>query len=96
MTMQELNRWERAALAIHERGERVTLQRLDRWLREHEGRGISPRDGVPIARRYREAAEPRISAALERAAAELEPLRGWERHEVLLELRRRYGRKAAR
>ena len=58
--------------------------------------GPDIKTSAEASRRLQDARDAAKSAeaALERAAAELEPLRGWERHEVLLELRRRYGRKA--
>lgn len=91
MTMQETNRYERAAVALDRAGQRVTHARLDRWLREHDGRGLSPRESVPIVRRYRDSAQPRISSAVESCIAALAALPAWERAEVLRRVRRENG-----
>jgi hypothetical protein len=88
--MQEETRYERAARELAERGERVSHVRLDRWLRETEGRGCSPRDSTPIVQRYRKAASARIAEAVEIALQALERLNPSERHQALNALRRRY------
>jgi hypothetical protein len=92
MTMQELTRYERAALAIHTAGERVTHERIDDWLRAHDGRGCSPREALPLVQRYRRKALERVTMAVEASEKALHPLAGWERAAALLELRKRYGR----
>lgn len=91
MTMQEVTRYERAAMALNAAGQRVTHARLDRWLREHDGRGLSPRESVPIVRRYRESAQPRISAAVDACSTALAELTAWQRAEVLRQVRRTHG-----
>jgi hypothetical protein len=95
MTMQEPTRYERAASAIHAAGERVTHERLDEWLRQHDGRGCSPRESVPLVKRYRSEALERVTMAVEATERALAPLTGWERAAALLALRKRY-RRAAR
>ena len=92
MTMQEVTRYETAALAIHTAGERVTHERMDEWLRQHEGRVCSPSDSLPLVQRYRSAALERVTMAVEASERALAPLTGWERAAALLELRKRYGR----
>ena len=88
-TMQEESRYERAARELSARGERVSHVRLDRWLRETEGRGCSPRDSSPIVKRYRKAATERITEALEIALQAFERLNASERHQARNALKRR-------
>lgn len=88
MTMQEDTRYERAARALAESGQRVTHDRIDEWLRFHEGRGCSPRDSQPLVVRYRESAMARMTEAVGRASQALDGLNPWERATVLRELRR--------
>ena len=94
MTMQEMTRYERAALAIHTAGERVTHERMDEWLRHHDGRGCSPREALPLVQRYRGEALARVTAAVQASEKALHPLAGWERAAALLELRKPYRRDA--
>ena len=93
MSIQELaTRYEAAAQAVHERGQRVTHERIAEWLRERDGAGCSCRDTVAVVRKYRELTEPRMDEALAAVLAKLDTLREWERDTVLARLRRHYGR----
>jgi hypothetical protein len=93
MSMQEIStRYEEAAQAIHEAGQRVTHERIAVWLRARDGAGCSCRDTVALIRRYRELTEPRMDEALAAVIAKLDELPGWERDTVLARLRRHYGR----
>lgn len=92
MTMQERTRYEEAGAALHAMGHRVTAKRLDRWLRERDGRGLSLRDAMPVVKRYRELSHPRISGTVQSCVELLDRLDGWERHEVLRILRKAYPR----
>lgn len=91
--MQETSRLEEAAAALAAGGQRVTHQRMDRWLRERDGFGCSPRDSSPVVKRYRQQAEPDMHAALAQALSALERLPEWQRHRVIVQLRK-HGREA--
>lgn len=79
MSMQEMTRYEAAAAAIHAAGRRVTVMGVAEWLREHEGRGCSPREALPVARHYRAQADADIERAAIAIAGELERLKPWMR-----------------
>lgn len=94
MTMQEMSRYHRAAFFIALAGERVTHERMDEWLRQHDGRGCSPRESIPVVQQFRAEALERITMAVESCEKAMGPLSRWERAAVLLELRKRYRRDA--
>ena len=83
MTMQETTRYEDAAAALYNAGERVTHARIDRWLRARDGRGCSPRDSQPLVERYRAESMARQENTLGRVVEALHTLREWERIIVL-------------
>lgn len=91
MSMQERTRYEEAAAAIAAEGRRVTQASLEEWLRARDGRGLSPRDGMPVVRRYRSASEPRIAEAHRAMASALAELLPWERIEAFRRLKRELG-----
>lgn len=84
MTMQEpATRYEAAAEALVEQGERVTHARMNRWLRARDGYGCSPRESQPWVERHRSASEARQGGALAGVLASLNGLNAWERGVVL-------------
>lgn len=83
MTMQELTRYEVAAARVHAGRRRVTVKAIDDECRARDGVGCSPREALPLVRRYRREADGRIREVVDELKRQLATLDPWMASEAM-------------